>query len=369
MCSRAWHGGAAQGLALAGRSPYDNGMINLRFRPITLLVLAILFAVPAVAEEVWFAGVASQPGANATRWRSEVVLHNATATAQQVELELRARGSDTAGPTKTLSLAAGEVKGLPDLYTALGAPAGSGSLRVEGSVMTWVRTFNQGEEGTFGQDVPAVRFAAAVPPDEVRLFPATTSQNIETGFRSNLLLLNLGGTAATFTVRGCGATTSLPVPGGAYDQLNNLGQWLGCPNGPFVAEVEADGPWFGYVSTIDPSTGDPTTVSGMAPPTTGEPGNHPPVVALLTAEPSSLPNHQTAELRGVFYDPDQHAVSWTVRVAKSSTGGGQITGPVTGSGNLVTQVQARKPGLLVLEVTVNDGHGGVSKAVTGISVR
>ncbi len=343
-------------------------MINLRFRPITLVVLAILLAVPAVAEEVWYAGVASQPGANATRWRTEVVLHNATATAQQVELELRARGSDTAGPTKTLSLAPGEVKGLPDLYTALEAPAGSGSLRVEGSVMTWVRTFNQGEQGTFGQDVPAVRFADAVPPDEARLFPATTSQNIETGFRSNLLLLNLGGTAATFTVRGCGASTSLPVPGGAYDQLNNLGQWLGCPNGPFVAEVEANGPWFGYVSTIDPLTGDPTTVSGMAAPTTGEPGNHPPVVALFTATPNELIFNQETELRGVFYDPDQHPVSWRVSISPSSTARATIIGPTSGTGVLLTTVRVRGVGLLVVEVTVTDGHGGTAKAVAGASV-
>jgi len=32
-----------------------------------------------------------------------------------------------------------------------------------------------------------------------------------------------------------------------------------------ILAVTANGPWSGYVSTIDPQTGDPTTVRGIVP--------------------------------------------------------------------------------------------------------
>jgi hypothetical protein len=52
------------------------------------------------------------------------------------------------------------------------------------------------------------------------------------------------------------------VLAGAYVQLSNVGQWLGLAPGTAVLEVTADGRWSGSVSTVDPVTGDPTTVRG-----------------------------------------------------------------------------------------------------------
>lgn len=343
-------------------------MRSRHMRPVLVVSLLVLAAALAAGEEVWFVGVASWPGANGTRWRSEAVLYNATGAPLEVRLELRARGFGTTTASQTLSLAAGEVRRLPDVYAALGAAAGTGLLRVEGPVMAWVRTFNQGEPGTFGQDVPAARIADTVPSEEKRLFPASASANLQAGFRSNLLLLNLGGQPATFTVRGCGASASVEVAGGAYEQVNNLAGWLGCPDGPFMAEVESSGPWYGYVSTVDAVTGDPTTVRGVPAPVTGQPGNHAPVVASFTASPAELVKGSDVDLRGAFSDPDGDPVSWSLRIDPGSTAKAEIVGPASGSGALVSKVHTKDAGLLLVQVTVTDGRGGVTTAVTGAVV-
>lgn len=343
-------------------------MRSRHMRPVLVLSLLVLSSALATGEEVWFVGVASWPGANGTRWRSEAVLFNATGAPQEVRLELRARGFGTTTASQTLSLAAGEVRRLPDVYAALGAAAGTGLLRVEGPVMAWVRTFNQGEQGTFGQDVPPVRIGDTVSSEQKRLFPSSASANLLTGFRSNLLLLNLGGQPATFTVRGCGASASVEVAGGAYEQMNNLAGWLGCPDGPFVAEVESSGPWYGYVSTVDAITGDPTTISGAPAPVTGAPGNHAPVIASFTASPAEVEKGHAVDLRGVFSDPDGEPVSWTLHIDPGSTADAELAGPTSGTGTLVSRVQTRGAGLLLVQVTVTDGRGGVATAVTGAVV-
>lgn len=338
-------------------------------RPVLVVSLLVLAAALAAGEEVWFVGVASWPGANGTRWRSEAVLYNATGAPQEVRLELRARGFGTTTASQTLSLAAGEVRRLPDVYVALGAPAGTGLLRLEGPVTAWVRTFNQGEPGTFGQDVPPVRIADTASSEEKRVFPASASANLQAGFRSNLLLLNLGGQPATFTVRGCGASASVEVAGGAYEQMNNLAGWLGCPDGPFVAEVESSGPWYGYVSTVDAVTGDPTTVRGVPLPITGQPGNHAPVVTSFTASPPEVVQGNDIELRASFSDPDGDPVSWTLRVDPNATAKGDFVGPTSGTGALVSRIRTQLAGLLLVEVTASDGRGGTTRAVAGANVR
>lgn len=334
-------------------------MRDLEFRPITVLALAILLSVPAIGDEVWYAGVASLPGSNSTHWHTEVVLHNVTSAPQDVHLDLRARGVGTGAATGIITLAPGEVRALPDLYAELGAAPGAGVLRVQGLVLSWVRTFNREAAGTFGQNVPPVRLPQTVEPGEKRLFSATATRNLATGFRSNLLLLNLAESVATFTVRGCGASTSLEIPGRTYDQLNNLGSWLNCPDGAFVAEVEATGAWNAYVSTIDPITGDPTTQSGRLATGETEPGNRDPVIAMLAVNPEQFLVGQKTKLFGVFYDPDHERVSWSVRIMPTSTASGSIDGPTSGMDALVSGVWAHSTGHMRIEVKVTDGRGGV----------
>ncbi|MCU0292989.1 MAG: fibronectin type III domain-containing protein [Thermoanaerobaculaceae bacterium] len=212
-----------------------------------------------------FAGVASQAGQNDTQWRSQAVLYNPSAASQSVTLEIVPRGASAPAASLGVTLQPGEVRQIGDLFAELGAGTGAGALRVTGAVLAWVRTFNQGVSGTFGQDVPPVR-AAEWSAAETVLFPFERPAILADNFRSNLLLLNQGVGVLHVTLSGGGKTKTTTVDPGTYAQINNVGQYLGAPAGVAILSVTADGPWSGYVSTIDPSTGDPTTVRGLPKP-------------------------------------------------------------------------------------------------------
>ncbi|HNX49020.1 MAG TPA: hypothetical protein PLS53_05435 [Thermoanaerobaculaceae bacterium] len=210
-------------------------------------------------------GVASAPGSGSTVWRSSMVLSNPGTDPVTAKLEILPRDSAVVVASKELQLAAGEVKPITDLYQELTAPSGTGNLRITGRVLAWVRTFNQGATGTFGQDLVGteeVTYASG----ETLLFPISTAVNLATEYRSNLLLLNLEDTPIDVTLRSGDRSKVITVPARTYTQLDKVGrQQLGLPAGTSVMRVQATGKWVGYVSTVDPVTGDPTTVRGQKP--------------------------------------------------------------------------------------------------------
>jgi len=150
---------------------------------------AVPFAPPAIAaQRELFPGVAKANGYNHTVWHSEAILYNQNGTSQQVTLEIVPRDGGASAGSRTYTLQAGEIRSIPDVYGALSAGTGVGTLEVDGDVTTWVRTFNQGSSGTFGLSVPGastVRHGAGA---QV-LFPVHTPASIANEFRSNLLLL------------------------------------------------------------------------------------------------------------------------------------------------------------------------------------
>ncbi len=265
-------------------------------------------------------GVARAPGVNGTVWRSSAVLENPTAASQSVLLELLPRGGSAVAVSRTIALAPGETREIPNLYDFLSAPDGAGMLRVTGSVITWVRTYNQGTGGTFGQDVPGVAPGAGYAPREAVVFPYSTPADVATGFRSNLLLADLDATDITVTFRAGGATASMTVPAGAFVQINNFGAFLGSPAGFSAVTLSADGRWFGVVSTIDPDTGDPTTVRGLSP---GDTGTH------LYAGVASAPgvNNATWRSEAVLSNPGSAPVQALLELIPR--GQGQVSSSAT----------------------------------------
>jgi hypothetical protein len=224
----------------------------------------------AAPRTVLFPGVARAAGANSTAWRSDATLHNPTASPQTVRIELLPRGSATPAATTTLTVGVGATRQIGSIYDLLGAPDGAGMLRVTGDVIAWVRTYNQGARGTFGQDLAPVEPDGGYAPGEVVAFPFSTPADIRTGFRSNVLLVNLDVVPITATFAIAAATKAVEVPAGAYVQVDNLGAFLGAQPGVGTARVTATGRWYAVVSTIDPATGDPTTVRALGPGETGE---------------------------------------------------------------------------------------------------
>jgi hypothetical protein len=251
-----------------------------------------------------YPGVARLAGANNTAWRSSAVLHNPTASTQSALLELLARGGSAVTASATEQLAPGETREIANLYDFLHAADGAGMLRVTGSVITWVRAYNEGT-GTFGQDLPAVSPGAGFAPNAAIVFPFATPADIKRDFRSNLMLVNLGSSDLTVTITAGASAGTQVVPAGAYVQINNLGAFLGASAGFSTAHVSADGEWFGAISTIDPYTGDPTTVRGLS---SGEAGErYFPGIAQLAGA-----NGATWRSEAVVYNPSDTASSTTL---------------------------------------------------------
>lgn len=209
-----------------------------------------------------FPGVASAAGQNSTTWRSEAILFNEGDAAVTAKLELLARGSGALVATKELSVGAGELLSIPDVYAQLGAPAGAGALRVSGGVLAWVRIYNQGAAGTFGQDAANVA-TEYFEPDRPVAFPVRTAADLATEFRSNLVLVNGEPGPLLFTLTIGGVSKTQEVAAGAYFQVNHVGAFVGAPAGTGLLVVSAPGRWGGSVATIDPFSGDPTTVRGI----------------------------------------------------------------------------------------------------------
>jgi len=224
---------------------------------------------PAAGRERLYAGVAKVTGTNQTVWRSEATFHNPGDAPAQVKLELIPRGAGNVAASTTLTLAVGETRRLADLYQTLNVASGAGALRVSGPVLAWVRTFNQGTQGSFGQDLPPLDPALAAGAGIPVALPFRSAANTLTDFRSNLVVQNFEARDITLSLRVGNTERTQRVTARSYAQIDNLGSFLGVPPGAHTAWVQADGSWAGTVSTIDPFTGDPTTLRGdrdFAPP-------------------------------------------------------------------------------------------------------
>ncbi len=217
------------------------------------------------AAEALFPAVASQPGLNGTEWRTELVLSNPTSEAQSVTLEILARGSSAVVAEGAAVLSPGQTLRTLDLFADLGAPSGAGMLRVTGPALSWARTYNQRQDGTLGQDLPRISPGGGFVAGLGVFFPVATPADVTTDFRSNLVLVNLGASAITCALTSGDHAREVEVPAGAYLQVNDVGNWLGLGPGTAVVEVTGSGSWTGFVSSIDPVLGDPTTMAGLVP--------------------------------------------------------------------------------------------------------
>ncbi|HHQ49601.1 MAG TPA: hypothetical protein ENK19_12055, partial [Acidobacteria bacterium] len=215
---------------------------------------------------VTFTGVAHLGGANGTKWRSELSLHNPGTAAVQARLSLVPRGSSEVTVERGIELQPGETVFWNDLYGELRAPDGAGTLRVAGPVLAWVRTYNLRPDGaTIGQPVPAVGSVPPLEPGEELLFPVSNPEDPATGFRSNLIVQSLSDEDAACTLRSGSSSASLSVPAGTYVQLDKVPSALEprLDTGEHMLSLSCDQDVSAFVTTIDPETGDPTTVLGF----------------------------------------------------------------------------------------------------------
>lgn len=221
--------------------------------------------------------LAHASGVKATRWRSDLEVHNPGTEAVTVGLE----ALNTSHPPVSLAftLASGQSRRFDDV---LGAELtenpsldASATVRVSswgGRALAAARTYNETADGTFGQLIPAFSEADAdSSSDELRLIALSHAVDRSRGFRTNLGLGTAGGAAISVELWRSDhlLLRSFTVPLAGWRQLNDVLRLPGAGDVPDAfAVVRAVTPGDrvqAYASVVDNRTGDPMLVVPTAP--------------------------------------------------------------------------------------------------------
>lgn len=246
-----------------------------------------------------FAAVGHASGVNNSLFESDIRLTNLSAQTRKYDLSFTPSGVDgtQTGITSTIEVAPGTTMALDDVVaTAFGSgtigssvgmlevrpvttPESSGggffgsiteSAEQQIHTVASSRTYNFTPNGTFGQFIPATRFADFVGRGSILSLQQVAQS---TAFRANFGFLEASGQPVELVARvydtANNLLATLPVSLGAMQhlQLNNMLQNNGITNltdGRVEVEVmSGDGKVTAYVSEVDNATNDPLLVSAV----------------------------------------------------------------------------------------------------------
>ncbi len=210
------------------------------------------------------------PGAAGTNWRSSVVALNTSASTASLELRLVTAAQTW---TETATIPSGSSQEWDDIVVGLFDMASTasiaGSLHIASDQFLYLtsRTFNQGDDGTYGQYLPALTAVDGLTGSDRGYL-----LNLKgLGFRSNVGFVNLGGGACTVRVslfEAGGQSLGNPV-----DIFVASGEWVQKTDVFAIASaqprdlayasitiVSGNGSIWAFASVIDSETGDATTI-------------------------------------------------------------------------------------------------------------
>jgi len=200
-------------------------------------------------------GVAHANGVGSSVWRTDVFVYAEDSAI--VNLEFVPWGQASGVSLPAMQISAGNNILLEDVVAETGSNAG-GMLRWTASsdIAVTARTYNAGSaDGTFGQSIMP---ANIIDGTGFFLFAREDSE-----FRANLALYNPSSQEVTYTVTFHGTEDHeilISVPAGSSDQIGRILSyrfWLDDVSG-FITVT--GGPFAGYLSVVDNSTGDAITV-------------------------------------------------------------------------------------------------------------
>jgi hypothetical protein len=227
-------------------------------------------------DPVYLLGVAHLDGANATTWRSDVVVVNPTDLRSRVRLELVLEDKIAVDPVEITIEAGGGVR-MVDVVGSIFGRSGKGFIRaipVEGEIIAHGRTYTVGsaENGTYGLSLPPVFEADAVSASNPGLLlQLATSPESTSGFRTNVGLLALSDAAAIvefFRADGVSlGTVSLDLEIREFRQLNDaLALLTPFGHSSIFAHVRTGAPEervLAYGSVVDNRSGDPMFIPAV----------------------------------------------------------------------------------------------------------
>ena len=220
----------------------------------------------------WFvAGVAHNPGANGTQWRSDLAIINPGTATATVAVTFVAEQSEQDRSAEILpGHAASWHNVLETLFGVVPGQAVAGSLRITASAPLAIlaRTYNDTPEGTFGQEYPAIPLGSG----RSRTQPPATIPQLRKnpGFRTNLGAVNLSSFPGVLSIvlhradgSPIGSPVLLEVPASGWAQQFDPLAGAGRVDVAFATTaVETPGvKLWPYASLVDAITGDPTTLT------------------------------------------------------------------------------------------------------------
>jgi hypothetical protein len=230
------------------------------------------FAAPPAAYVPTGAHLVGYGGIN---WRTDLEVHNPTQQSVNYSIELLKRDQGNAAPlVMSDSLAAGASRRYLDIVFINFGFQGAAALRVEpasGAVAVTSRTYNQTDNGTYGQYVPGLpEYEAVVYGGEARLVQLTYDLSTTTGYRTNIGFLSAVNMPITIEVRlfdSSGAllgTLSYNLQPYEFKQIDKIFRNVtsnAVADGYAILRTTTPGGRFlAYAAVIDNATGDPICV-------------------------------------------------------------------------------------------------------------
>ncbi len=217
-------------------------------------------------------------GSQSSFWTSSLQLVNTGDEAATTSVELLP-GPDTTPAMGSYELAPGEAVTLDDVVGDLVGGRGSGALRLRstGAMAATTRTSTSGDDGSYGQGIPAAGEAViASDGAAVRLFGFPD----DTDFRTNLGLVNPGTDEVALIIRFYDHETNKlaedhqTLEGGSWIQLNRIFEDFEIAAETslvVIRQTSKEGSFSGYASVVDERTSDPTYLGPTAVGRVGDP--------------------------------------------------------------------------------------------------
>ena len=213
---------------------------------------------------------AHNPGLEGTLWRTDLTAVNLGASPAGLALVYATAAGST---LRAATVPAGGTVSWPDVLASLfGVDPGAtsqGTLQIASDrpVALVARTYDETAAGTLGAAYPALGPQDAIPPGGTGTLPGLKSS---VGFRTNLGLVNLGGSDAGVKVTlhdvsglVLGTPLAFTVPAGRWLPVNDVFASAGAGSRDLayatVEPLDGAAVW-AYASVVDNGTGDPTMV-------------------------------------------------------------------------------------------------------------
>ena len=233
---------------------------------------------PKTTSTLFIPSSAHATGVGGTVWRTDLELHNAGSSNMVCTVDLLRKNADNSSPiSDEHTVQPGHALRLGDILGTRFDFSGSAALRLRisgGTPVVTSRTYNQTEQGTYGQFISAVSADNAIDAgQQAALIQLTHNRSASSGFRTNIGLLNTTTAPIDLSIdlySFDGSTLgSVPVHlqplsftqvDKAYENVtgNDVNDGFA-----LVSTTTAGGRFLAYASVIDNRTGDPIYIPAL----------------------------------------------------------------------------------------------------------